>query len=77
MITDITIVNSSEKFCLKWNDFSENLLSTFSYLRTVKYLQDVTLACEDGTQIVSHKVVLMAGSILVRNILGIREKKML
>ena len=53
---------SSEKFCLKWNDFKENLNSAFGGLRKDKDLADVTLVCEDGTQIDTHKVILAISS---------------
>ena len=68
-------MNSSEKFCLKWNDFSENFMSNLSQLRTDNDLQDVTLICEDGTQIEAHKVVLTAGSSFFRNTLKNRKKE--
>ena len=67
-------MNTSEKFCLKWNDFSDNLLSTFTELRTDQDLMDVTLTCEDGTQIESHKIVLSAGSLFFRNLLKKKKK---
>ena len=55
-------MQSSEKFCLKWNDFQENLNSAFGGLRDDKDLADVTLVCEDGTQIDTHKVILAISS---------------
>ena len=55
-------MQSSEKFCLKWNDFQENLNSAFGGLRKDKDLADVTLVCEDGTQIDTHKVILAISS---------------
>ena len=54
--------NSEEKLCLKWNDFQENLNSSFGVLRNDQDLVDVTLACEDGTQIETHKVILASSS---------------
>ena len=68
-------MNTSEKFCLKWNDFSENLISTFSELRTAEDLVDVTLACEDGTQIEAHKVVLTAGSNIFKTLLKRKRRE--
>jgi len=41
-------MNQNEKFCLKWNDFHENIGTTFSGLRDVQDFSDVTLACEDN-----------------------------
>ena len=55
-------MQNSEKYCLKWNDFQENLNSTFGGLRKDKDLADVTLVCEDGTQIDTHKVILAISS---------------
>ena len=59
----------SDKFCFKWNDFQENILSCFKELRSDKEFTDVTLACEDGQQIEAHKVVLTTCSPLFRNLL--------
>ena len=55
-------MHNSEKLCLKWNDFQENLNSEFGTLRTDKEFSDVTLACEDGTHIEAHKVILASSS---------------
>ena len=55
-------MRSSEKLCLKWNDFQENLNSALGDLRNDQDFADVTLACEDGTHIQVHKVVLASSS---------------
>ena len=52
----------SEKLCLKWNDFQENLNSAFEVLRNYQEFSDVTLACEDGRQVEAHKVILASCS---------------
>ena len=52
----------SEKLCLKWNDFQDNVNSAFGSLREDKDFTDVTLACGDGQQIEAHKVILAAQS---------------
>jgi len=62
----------SEKLCLQWNDFQENIKSAFGNLREDNDFADVTLACEDGQQVEAHKVILAASSpffqkLLVRN----------
>ena len=55
-------MQSSDRLCLKWNDFQEDLNSAFGVLRNDQDFADVTLACEDGTQIMAHKVVLASSS---------------
>ena len=52
----------SEKLCLQWNDFQDNVKSAFGNLRESTDFSDVTLACEDGHQIEVHKVILAASS---------------
>ena len=56
------VMSSTEKLCLQWNDFKENIISSCSDLREDKELTDVTLACEDGQQIEAHKVILASSS---------------
>ena len=65
----------SEKLCLKWNDFQENVNSAFGNLREDKEFTDVTLACEDGQQIQAHKVILAASSPFFQNLLNKNVKK--
>ena len=55
-------MSTSEKFCLKWNDFKENVSSSFALLRDDTDFTDVTLVCEDGQQVEAHKVILSAAS---------------
>ena len=62
-------MTSSEKLCLKWNDFQETILSSFKDLRQDKDFIDVTLACEDGQQVGAHKVVLTSFSPFFKNLL--------
>ena len=57
-----TMMASSEKLCLQWNDFKENITLSFKELRGDREFTDVTLACEDGQQIEAHKVVLVSSS---------------
>eukprot|EP00092_Neocalanus_flemingeri_P013215 GFUD01014242.1.p1 GENE.GFUD01014242.1~~GFUD01014242.1.p1 ORF type:complete len:314 (+),score=96.19 GFUD01014242.1:30-971(+) len=59
---------SSEKFCLRWNDFESNISSAFRELRDDKDFFDVTLACDDD-QLQAHKVILSACSPFFRTIL--------
>jgi len=59
---------ASEKFCLRWNEFENNISQAFKELRDDKDFFDVTLACDDE-QIQAHKVILSACSPFFRNIL--------
>ena len=59
----------SEKLCLQWNDFNENITSVFRSLREDKNFADVTLACKDGRQIEAPKVILVASSPLFKKFL--------
>ena len=59
----------SEKLCLQWNDFRENVDSVFKRLRNDNDFTDVTLACEDGQQMDAHKVILAASSPIFEEIL--------
>ena len=63
-------MQSSKKFCLKWNDFQENVNSAFSNMRKDNNFCDMTLACEDGPQVEAHKVILAAASPFFANILN-------
>ena len=59
----------SEKLCLKWNDFQENVNSAFASLREDIDYSDVTLVCEDGHQLEVHKVILAKSSPFFDNVL--------
>ena len=59
----------SEKLCLKWNDFQENVNTVFTSLREDREFSDVTLVCEDGHQLEAHKVILVASSAFFLNLL--------
>ena len=62
--------SASDKFCLKWNDFENNISQAFCHLRDEKELFDITLVCgETQEQVSAHKVVLAASSQFFRNIL--------
>ena len=38
---------SSEKFCLRWNDFESHISGSFKEIRDAKDFFDVTLVCEE------------------------------
>ena len=44
----------SEKYCLNWNEFEENIRDSFKWFRREGKLFDVTLASDDGHQIQAH-----------------------
>ena len=60
----------SEKLCLQWNDFQDNIKSAFQNLREDNNFSDVTLACEDGQQVEAHKMILAASSPFFQKLLG-------
>ena len=59
---------SSEKFCLKWEDFAGNVSNSFYNLRQETRLYDVTLVSNDHQQVSAHKLVLSACSEVFSNI---------
>ena len=62
-------MTNSEKLCLQWNDFKQNISAAFGNLRGEKEFTDVTLACEDGQQVGAHKVVLASSSPVFKELL--------
>ena len=61
-------MSSSEKLCLKWNDYQENIGSSYKELRETQEFSDVTLACDDNYKIESHKVILTSASSFFKTI---------
>jgi len=61
-------MGTTEKFCLRWNDFENNISGAFRELREDKDFFDVTLACDDD-QLQAHKVILSACSPFFRGVL--------
>ena len=59
-----------EKLCLRWNDFKDNFSNAFGGFRENTDFNDVTLACEDGTKLEAHKVILSASSPFFKNLLS-------
>ena len=53
---------SSEKFCLKWNDFQQNIISSYHDLRKDSDFCDVTLVSEEDQHIKAHRIILSACS---------------
>ena len=61
-------MSTSEKFCLKLNDFQENITAFVALRKDVAFC-DVTLACEDGNQVEAHQIILAASSPFFLNLL--------
>ena len=61
--------NPREKYCLRWNDFENNLSSAFKDIKDDNDFLDVTLACGGNKQIQAHKVILAACSPFFRSVL--------
>lgn len=56
--------SGTDNFCLRWNDFAENVSGAFKELRAESDFFDVTLACSDSgaRTLQAHKVILSACS---------------
>ena len=59
----------TEKISVKWNFFDRDLRYSFSQFRNDIEFADVTLVCEDGLQVLAHKVVLSSKSPFFMNVL--------
>ena len=59
---------TSEKFCLRWNDFEKNIGVAFRDIREEKDFFDCTLSC-GAKQIQAHKLILSACSPFFSSIL--------
>ena len=70
-LTKVSIM--MDKLCLDWDGFKENIETNFAKYRQNEDLTDVTLVCEDGTQLVGHRLVLAASSLFFQNILGMKK----
>ena len=62
-------MDTSKKLCLKWKDFQENINTAFGSLRDNHDFADVTLACDEGQQVIGHKFILASSSPVFRDIL--------
>ena len=52
----------TEKVSLQWQQFQTSLVSSFQNLSNTADFSDLTLVCEDGQQIETHKIVLASSS---------------
>ena len=65
--------STTQKYSLKWNDFTVNVASTFRDLHSRHDFVDVTLACADGSTLEAHKVILSSVSSYFRDILKVSQ----
>jgi len=63
------LLQPSDRFALRWNDFPDNVTAIFRQLRRDGQLADVTLMCAGGRQVRAHKVVLSSSSSFFRQFL--------
>ncbi|KAB0798910.1 hypothetical protein PPYR_06790 [Photinus pyralis] len=54
--------STAQQYCLRWNNHRSNLLTVFDELLQNEAFTDVTLACDGGSPIKCHKIVLAACS---------------
>merc|ERR1719414_2002480 len=62
-------MNSSDNFCIRQNDFKENLIGAFQELWKSNDFTNVTLIGGDNQKILAHKDILAAFSPIFRDIL--------
>ena len=54
-------MKTSEKCCLKCDDYQDNINTAFRVLSRDSAFTDVTLACKDGHQVEAYKVINRPG----------------
>eukprot|EP00092_Neocalanus_flemingeri_P010522 GFUD01011337.1.p1 GENE.GFUD01011337.1~~GFUD01011337.1.p1 ORF type:complete len:299 (-),score=51.12 GFUD01011337.1:252-1148(-) len=64
----LIIMNPSDIFHLKWDEFQDNFRQTYKQLRQEEEFCDVTLVCGDGKHIEAHKLILSASSTVFKDI---------
>ncbi|KAF7280301.1 hypothetical protein GWI33_006213 [Rhynchophorus ferrugineus] len=58
----------AQQYCLRWNNHRSNLLAVFDELLQSESFTDVTLACDGGSPIKCHRMVLAACSPYFQNL---------
>lgn len=80
MILEISLLlkfrRMSEKFQLRWNDFSTNVVRSFSSLRNDTDFSDVTLVSDDQKKMPAHRIVLSTCSSYFKNMLKDRNQSL-
>ena len=60
---------STEKLCLRWTEFANNISNAFYDLKENKDFTDLTLVCAEHQQVEVHKVVMAASSNFFKKVL--------
>ena len=55
-------MGSSDMFCLKWESFQTNMISSFDQIRKDPEFSDVTLSCDGENNFEAHKIILSSSS---------------
>ena len=63
----------AEKLSVRWDDFKDHTLDVIGSLKEETDFADVTLACEDGQQIHTHKLILVKSSPFFRDLLKMKN----
>ena len=66
-------MQNTKKLCVEWDDFQQNVKSSFKELREDREFADVTLVCQDGKEFEVHKNILAFSSNLFMDILRTRK----
>jgi len=64
-----SVVDMSDKFLFKWNNFQSTVSQSFAVLRRDEDFFDVTLVSDDERQMSAHKLILSASSSFFKSIL--------
>ena len=66
-------MTSSEKYCMRADDFDANLVTSLPELKDSEEFFDVTLVSDDETPVQAHKVILSASSPFFRKVLKFNQ----
>ena len=59
------MTNSLEKLCVRWDDFRENIVSSYREFHSSSDFSDMTLVCDDNRQVKAHRLILASSSPVV------------
>ena len=66
-------MHPTNKFCVQWDDYEQNVKSSFKELREDREFADLTLVCQDGKEFEVHKNILAFSSLFFMDILRKRK----